>query len=701
MEYTNSILPKEGSYYTLQDANISGGILHISPGGSARYEIVETDIVNLTEYFRVSLMLDNLADRYDPDIKVTLRLRTFDDNYFNVDIYPTYANNSIFTQEVQLQAGAYKSFVFEVTSEKSVSISLWELCPEASDVDITTIIEGVEQSLPRLLFDYNTEPIEIRQKEKSVGIIAYRLLDHTDLQGHFQMSYVASDACTLTLRFKDDGTTELFSPLTYDIKPGKGSVGVPHAYLKRLAGIHTATVTAQVTTGSLSIGTRGILFTIDGGYLAHRLIDVTTDMRDMTIRQLSMDRGPDEIWIVGIEEDVGALVYKRKYSFNASIGMEPQFSLGKAIEAAIEFDGDWILRPTDDNYTLETSEKPWCFWVDPEHNLYAQLGDDSATRVLLDTGVDNVNACRGYKSLLYPEQDQGIVCVYVKDKQAYYRQYRYSEIDNKVIWDYANAVDESLQGVTHASVGRLNDYRIQITIVHSGGVSTYISDRTYVGQSVPAETADLTRVRPIPPIACMPSTYDDTLTCVSNTVSDDRLVLTATFDKCIYIIEPMTIDRLLTYNDGIKTDQVDKIVVERDEENQLTHIKLHLNKAPLKLITEMYLNVGGTAYMQYRVDTYGYKICPNLTIQWDTTNYMKHSVSDTATLPAGVDNTRFIPTNKVPVKVEDYAYLVTPVDDTRYIPTNKVPLTTPTEVVRLTNNITSDMIYSAVVDNPI
>ena len=117
------------------------------------------------------------------------------------------------------------------------------------------------------------------------------------------------------------------------IYAGRGSVGVPHAYLERLTGIHSVIVTAQVSSGTLAINTRGILFTIDGGYLAERMLDVGVDMRDISIRQLSQDYGPDEIWIVGIEAGE-AIVRKRKYDPKATISFTPCFSVGQ-VEANI------------------------------------------------------------------------------------------------------------------------------------------------------------------------------------------------------------------------------------------------------------------------------------------------------------------------------------------------------------------------------
>lgn len=485
MEYGKNILPQDAVMYELQNADIQNGILHMSPGGHLKYTFTEADIVTLSEYIRVSLITDISTDRYIPKVRAHIHLETEDGIFYNNSLYPTGASSGVYTQELHMKAGSYRAFTFEIFAEEAITFTMWELCAEAADEDIKTVIEGVEQSLPRLLFDYNMRPLVINQDEMSIALITFKLLDHTDLQGHFQMAYVASEACTLTLRFKDNGATELFAPLLYDLHAGRGSVGVPHAYLDRLAGIHAVNVTAQINTGTLAIDTRGILFTIDGGYLAERVIDVGVDMRDISIRQLAASYGPDEIWIVGIESGE-VLVRKREYSSKATISFEPQYSLGRGIDAAIEFDGVWLLKDSYDNHTLETEEFPWVFWLDEENTLWAQYGVDENSRVQLDTEVTSMGVCRGYKSADYPEHDQGLICVYIKDSVAYYRQYAYITAVGVVTWDERYTLyDEEYVNSVH--VHRLNDYRIGIVISTDTKNLWYITDRTYVTQATPPE----------------------------------------------------------------------------------------------------------------------------------------------------------------------------------------------------------------------
>lgn len=303
MEFGNNILKNESAYYKLKNASISNGILTIRPGGSAKCTIDSDYIVRATEYFLVNMIVDPFTDNYNPKAQTKIHFVSSDEkSCYNYSLFPVESSTGVYSQQIKLKAGEYKAFTFEISSKETIRFLVWELCPEAANEDIKTVIDGVEQSLPKLLYDYNMWPLHVDQDERTIALITFRLLDHTDLQGHFQLTYVASEATTLTLRFKDNEATELFSPLLYDLHAGRGSIGVPHAYLERLAGIHALIVTAQVSSGTLAIETRGVLFTIDGGYLAERMLDVGADMQDISIRQLSEDNGPDEIWVVGIEK---------------------------------------------------------------------------------------------------------------------------------------------------------------------------------------------------------------------------------------------------------------------------------------------------------------------------------------------------------------------------------------------------------------
>ncbi len=478
MKYTTNILPTRAAAYTLTNASIVDGMLNISSNGSARYVFTKDVLSRLTEHFRLSMYTTTPLDNYSPSVFVYITAQT-SEGYYNYTCTPT--GSDIYSAEIMLEAADYLYFAITITSKIPVTFSLWELCPEAADDNTTTIIEGVEQSLPKLLDDHNMYPFTISQAEDTIALITCNLLNDTDLQGGFLLVYNAPQDCVLTLRFKDNGATELFCPLIYDLKAGRGNIGVPHAYLNRLAGLHNITVTAQVSVGTIAVATRGMLFTIDGGYLAQRVIDFGTDIRDISVRQLPSDTSPSEIWAIGIENNE-AVVRRRSYNDNTTSSYEPMFAVGEAIEAAIEFDGNWVLRQGATVYTLETEEVPYVFTVDTLGNLYVQHGGDEASRLLLDTGVSKISACRGYKSHVRPEEDQGLVVAYIKNSTIYYRAYRYEAATGVYFWDYAKGLQE-LGEATFVNVHRLNDYRVGIASTTLTGNMWAISDRTYVSQA--------------------------------------------------------------------------------------------------------------------------------------------------------------------------------------------------------------------------
>lgn len=490
MAYTNSFLPKEAAYYTLSKATLSNGILTINAGGSVELPLTEQILVNVTKTFSFNYQLNYPLDIY-AKIALVFDFKLDDGKCQTLSVFPSSLDTNVHSIILSTLDGKLVEGTVSITSEVACQFNIWELCPEASNVEIQTVINGVEQSLPKLLYDYNTWPLQVNEYEQTISVITCRLLDNTDIQGHFSMTGMASESAILTLRFYDNEAEELFAPLEYDIRVGYNSVGVPHSYLTRLAGIHSFTVTAQVTTGTIDIDTRGILFTIDGGYLAAREITIGMDVCDLTIKQTSANNQPEEIWIVGI--DAGEiLVRKRSYSDqNTNVSFTPVCSLGPGIATAIEFDGEWVYRPGSEKYTIETDEWPWYFWADEEDVLWGQQGEDEETRIQIATDVVLVKACKGFSSIDYLEQDQGLVVAYLKkDGTAWYRQ-RIRNPETKVKYWVVGEEQIGLETWNHISVTRLNDYRISFQLSNDTHNLWMYTDRTFVGQSVPPENIRL------------------------------------------------------------------------------------------------------------------------------------------------------------------------------------------------------------------
>lgn len=369
----------------------------------------------------------------------------------------------------------------------------------STDVEITIIeeeeedpaLEDIKKSTPRLLFDYNIEDVVVKQASSIIASINCKILRKTDVQGHFLMNFIATEYCNVILRFMDNDMTELFCPLTYTVQPGRNSIGVPHSYLFRLAGLHSFTVSAQCTNGQLNIPVRGILYTIDSGYLVEKTLNMTADILDLSLSQTNI-HGINEFWTIGIENKV-AILKSQLFEAEDTSAWEIKYNFGDVEDASIDFNGYWTPR-NDDAYTLITDKWPFVAIVDKEGFLKNYTYDeDSAEYVAqqLDTNVKQVSLCRGYSSTIYPEQDQGMVCAYVKnDNTVWYTHYSYDAALKKAIWHESIHIDE-LSDVLHVSVNRTNDYRIGICVTTKNENKWYLTERTYVGQAVRPEKTNV------------------------------------------------------------------------------------------------------------------------------------------------------------------------------------------------------------------
>lgn len=491
MGYADNILKTEAAYYSLNRATITDGKLNMLAGGTATQQITTDDLETVTDTMLFRCIVSNYSERYVPTVSVLVHIRnTETQEYSNIQVFPIYLGNGTFSSILTTPSGEYDEMYVTISSDVATIFTIWELCPEAADEDIEVLIDGVKQSLPRLLYDYNTFPFEVGQQEATVALITCRLLSATDLQGHFVITFVATADTTITVRFYDNDAEELFAPLYYDVSTGRSTIGIPHAYLQRKAGIHSFIVTMQAAYGSLTIGTRGCLFTIDGGYLAVRALDIALDVTDIAIRQLSSDNGPDQIWVVGLDNNEALIRYRDYKETNANVSWSAVGSLGRALHAAIEFDGSWVLRVGAGQYTIDTEEIPYIFIVTEENKLLAYHGIDDEEPYELGTDVTFVRACRAYSSIDYPEQDQGLIVAYLKtDKTAWYRQYVWNEDRQQFYW--LTEVQIGTDTWDHINVSRLNDYRVSFQLSNSEKNLWIYSDRTWVGQATPPEIFNL------------------------------------------------------------------------------------------------------------------------------------------------------------------------------------------------------------------
>ena len=648
MAYGSNILKKEAAYYTLVNSTIVDGVLHIGAGGSATQTLSVSDLPAVTKNMLFTcISSDEYSNHYVPDIQVIVYTKMNGDvTYAKAILYPVQVAPNKYSCEFTMKEGTYDEMYVTLTAQKSVDLILWELCAEATDESAIVEIEGVKQALAKLLFDYNTGVFSGDTEETTIAFITCRLLQNTDVQGHFEFTFSNTHPCCMTIRFYDNGSEELFSPLYYDLKPGKNTIGIPHAFLTRLAGRHNFYVTAQVSQGIFTVPVRGALFTIDAGYLAKRELELAMDIQDIAIRQLSADNGPNEIWAVGIDEGI-AYVRSRNYKEeNVNVGWTAIGSLGRATACAIEFDGDWVLRTDAEQFTLETEEEPWYFWVF-NGNLYAHKGlpTELDPPIILDTNViAHVKAVKGYSSIDYPTQDQGLIVIYIHiDGSICYRAYTYNQEAQAKLWEMPVTLDLPSGRYNFVNIHRLNDYRVAITLSGEQDNLWLLSDRTYVGQSTYPENSQSFQLYEEPEsnepfFQIYPSTYVPPVPEVLYTVQDTYVTVDeqgqeqthyrfyARLTPELYASEIVwsLYDRF-TYS-GIDKDMLENI--QWVHTNGYTEIIFIFCEAPTSLLVKVTLqsNIHVRLFDGQYVSIYGNSI----ELIWDTTNYINIEPSEKA-----------------------------------------------------------------------
>lgn len=485
MAYSQNLLPRSAAYYTLNRATISGTNLVLDAGGSAELNLSSQMLAQLTTEMLVVIHPSVFSNGYSNDaVQVTLSLIASDGARTEYLIPAQYSQTGVFNTVIDLPEGSFVAATYKISSVVPATVYNWELCA-TENVDVTAVIGGVEQALPRLLYDYNTYAYAVGQNETTVGLISCFLKSATDLQGHFTLSFFATERCNVHVRIKDNGITELYTPQVYTVEQGYASISIPHAYLKKLADSHNFSVTLQCTNGQLSIPVRGLLYTIDGGYLATRLLDAGVDILDISIRQAAQDVKPSEIWAIGFEGN-RLILKKTAYDLKSGTVWEAVKDFGEGLYGSVEFAGNWVSRDRSYKYTIETQEVPYVCIVDTNNTLSVYSGSTFETQQLIDTNVSKAMLCQGFNSTIYKEQDQGLVLVYLKEGNVYYKQLLRGATEFlgfEQVYSEGDASD--------ISIHRLPDYRIGICVTHGTGVKWYITDRTYVGQSVKVQYCDV------------------------------------------------------------------------------------------------------------------------------------------------------------------------------------------------------------------
>ena len=145
------------------------------------------------------------------------------------------------------------------------------------------------------------------------------------------------------------------------------------------------------------------------------------------------------------------------------------------LSACIEADGDFDYKAGNDSITLTTTDTPWMAVLTTTKKLYVkQVCADLETAILLDTGVEQMSLCRGWKSDKY-SVDSGLICAYRKSNGVFAKVYK--KVNGEYVWETLPQL--LYEPVDHVEVKRLNDYRIGVYVTNPNRL--LLSERFYIG----------------------------------------------------------------------------------------------------------------------------------------------------------------------------------------------------------------------------
>lgn len=469
-----NILPILGSRWILNNCTQSGLSFTFTGAGSARVYFMESDIKAFAPGTLTAFVFPEGLSQL-VDIKCNIHIRT--GAAFNTHSCFLVSNEeSIYEALINLKTGSYDEAFFEIVTSGACSIQQVSLDIITQSFD--EVIEELKSELPKLLDDYNTYTIELTNEEVTVGLITANLLENTDLQGHFTLSFLASNKAEIVLRIYDDQRKCLYSPSVVSVNAGKHTIGFPHSYLRSKIGYHNFYVTLQATMGTVKIPTRAMLYTIDGAHMAERLLDSFYVINDITAKTSATSVEPTLLYTVGVVDNLATIRHIEPNQIGVS-NWTVDFVVPNVKEAAIEFDGIYNLTVEAEKWSFVSDEFPSLFWTDDTNVLWYQYYDNATTRQQLATDVVTISVCRAWNSLSFPEQDMGLIIAYIKTDGSVYYRTRQGKALGTPVWESEEYLEEAETGNTRVHVHRLNDYRIGFSV--TGCNKHFITKRTTIG----------------------------------------------------------------------------------------------------------------------------------------------------------------------------------------------------------------------------
>ena len=163
-----------------------------------------------------------------------------------------------------------------------------------------------------------------------------------------------------------------------------------------------------------------------------------------------------------------------------------EYSLTKAVDVAIEFDGRW--QRVGNRWELYTIGSPYVAVVRTTGQLTIQQRQLDTPTTLIDSDVTRVAMVRGWKNVLMWNRDQGLIVVYIKNGKVYYRTYAQQPPDLPAIWEPERAIVELPSPAQNISAFRTNDYRVGIACEHNSKIYWALTERNWAGMAIEPHT---------------------------------------------------------------------------------------------------------------------------------------------------------------------------------------------------------------------
>jgi hypothetical protein len=478
MIYGSNILSSVVANWQVTGGTVTQSAITLEAGGYAVQNIDLSVLPTMPEYMLLSVIANPYSDPYAMSLMAELKVISESGvvRIYDVPIVDTGSGVCLVSFPVESIKHASLTFTFRTTSP--VIISDYSLFPpKLSEVDLTEVMDR----LPRLLNDYNRYLVNVGTGEDIVALISAYVTETTELTGKFTLSYVASEDTEVIIRIKDNEISELYTPMTFSLAAGRGTIGIPHGYLIKSQGYHNFTVTAQVTNGNLTVDARQIMYIIDGGRIAYSVMDIGAVAYDISVCKLSAETQISYAYAICIDEGLCS-VKRAELTETPGAAWVTIANIGPAIDAAIEFDGEWAFNKFP--YVFNTEEVPWISWVDPDGTLYAKQLHSEEVAVELATGVSHISMVRGWNNTLTPGQDHGLIFVYVKSGSIYYRAWA-TQINGLKAWEIERAFELFTGIAVEANAFRTNDYRVGINVLDDAGIThTFLTPRNWSGIGV-------------------------------------------------------------------------------------------------------------------------------------------------------------------------------------------------------------------------